>query len=325
MEAPASPSPASPGAPRPRRVICLAGPTGAGKTALALRLAGELGGEIVNADSRQAYRDFPIITAQPTPGEREQAPHHLYGYLETQERGDTADWARRALAVIGNLEERGKLPILVGGTGFYFQTLLRGIADIPVVPADIHEAMTARARAQGAPALHAELSRIDPVYAAKIHPNDTQRAVRALEVHAATGRPISWWHENAACAPSCRGPLLVADTPLARLEGPLARRIDTMLDMGALDEGRRALERCPDENAPGWSGIGCREVLGHLLGRLSLEAMKEAWYRNTRAYAKRQVTWFRGRAEARWIDVTRPDDVLALCRELLAAGDGDEG
>lgn len=308
-------------APLPR-VVCLAGPTGAGKTALALHLAAELGGEVVNADSRQTYRDFPVITAQPTPAERGHCPHHLYGYLATDEKGDTADWARRACAVMADVRGRGKIPLLVGGTGFYFQTLLRGIADIPPVPEDIHLGLLGRARAQGPQALHAELAREDPGYAAKIHPNDRQRIVRALEVLAATGHTFTWWHRHAPCTPLCAGPLFVVDTPLAGLEPRLARRIEAMLAAGALEEGRRALERCPDETAPGWSGIGCREVLDHLQGRIGAAEMKERWLHNTRAYAKRQITWFRGRREAVWIDAGKPDLVLALCRQWL---DGTNG
>ena len=125
-------------------VLCLAGPTGAGKTALALRLAQELGCEVVNADSRQVYRDFPLVTAQPSPEERAVCPHHLYGFLATQETVDSAAWARLALERIQDIRARGLAPLLVGGTGFYFQTLLRGIADIPQVPADIHQAVLAR-------------------------------------------------------------------------------------------------------------------------------------------------------------------------------------
>ena len=188
-------------------VICLAGPTGAGKTALALTLCEELGGEVVNADSRQVYRDFPIITAQPSPEEQSRAPHHLYGYLGTRERTDTADWAARAVAEIRAIRERGHVPLLVGGTGFYFQTILHGIANIPPVPEELHSRILARMEREGAPALHRELEKTDPDYAAKIHPNDRQRTARALEVAEATGHTFTWWHRNAAGSAPCRGPL----------------------------------------------------------------------------------------------------------------------
>ena len=193
-------------------VICLAGPTGAGKTALALTLCEKLGGEVVNADSRQIYRDFPIITAQPSPEEQSRAPHHLYGYLGIQEHTDTADWAARAVSKIRAIRERGHVPLLVGGTGFYFQTILHGIADIPPVPEEIHSRILARMEREGAPALHRELEKIDPDYAAKIHPNDRQRTARALEVSEATGHTFTWWHRNAAGSAPCRGPLLVVST-----------------------------------------------------------------------------------------------------------------
>lgn len=303
-------------------VICLAGPTGAGKTALALTLCEELGGEVVNADSRQVYRDFPIITAQPSPEEQSRAPHHLYGYLGTRERTDTADWAARAVAEIRAIRERGHVPLLVGGTGFYFQTILHGIANIPPVPEEVHNRILARMEREGAPALHRELEKTDPDYAAKIHPNDRQRTARALEVSEATGHTFTWWHRNAAGSAPCRGPLLVVNTPLAKLEPGLAARIDIMLRNGALDEGRRAMRECCDTGAPGWTGIGCREVLAYLTGRIDEETMKSLWFHNTRAYAKRQITWFRGRKETVWISPSDPEDVLARCRAFLSGTAG---
>ncbi|MBQ1845037.1 MAG: tRNA (adenosine(37)-N6)-dimethylallyltransferase MiaA [Desulfovibrio sp.] len=300
-------------------VLCLAGPTGAGKTALALRLAQELGCEVVNADSRQVYRDFPLVTAQPSPEERAVCPHHLYGFLRTEETVDAAAWARLALAQIQDIRARGLTPLLVGGTGFYFQTLLRGIASIPQVPASIHDAVLARMEATGPEALHRELAKADPAYAARIHPRDRQRTARALEVLEATGRPFSWWHANAEGAPLCRGPLLVAQTALGELEPRLMARIEAMLAAGALEEGKAAMAACSDGQAPGWTGIGCREIYGFLTGRMGLAEMKAAWFRATRQYAKRQITWFRGRSESVWIDLARPDETATLARRLLEA------
>ena len=298
-------------------VLCLAGPTGAGKTALALRMACELGCEVVNADSRQVYRDFPIVTAQPSPEERAVCPHHLYGFLGTGDAVDAAAWARLAMDKIGDIRARGLTPLLVGGTGFYFQTLLRGIAEIPPVPAAVHEAVLARLAREGSETLHRELAKADPGYATRIHPRDRQRTARALEVLEATGKPFSWWHASAAAAPLCRGPLLAAQTTLAELEPRLMVRIEAMIEAGALEEGRAALAACPDESAPGWTGIGCRDVLNHLKGRTSLEEMKECWFRRTRQYAKRQITWFRGRRESVWIDLSRPDEAVSLAARLL--------
>lgn len=282
----------------PLPVICLAGPTGCGKTAAAIELAHALDAEIVNADSRQVYADFPCITAQPSAEERAACPHHLYGFLPTEARISAGRWAEMAAETVRRLHDDGKRALLVGGTGLYFQTLLRGIADIPPVAPEISARWTQRLAEEGPERLHAELGRLDPAYAARIHPHDRQRIVRALEVQDATGKPFSWWHEHAMSDPLCAGPLFYLAPTLDWLEPRLARRIDQMLAEGALEEARAARRRNDDPAAPGWSGIGCAEVLAHLRGELSLEDCRTLWLRHTRAYAKRQLTWFRGRPEA---------------------------
>lgn len=293
----------------PLPVICLAGPTGSGKTAAALALADALNGEVINADSRQVYADFPCITAQPTQEERAHCPHHLYGFLPTAQKISAGRWADQAAALARQILDKGKTPLLIGGTGLYFNTLLHGTAQIPPVEAALTQALTARIEAQGPAHLHAHLTLVDPEYAARIHPNDRQRIVRALEVLEATGRPFTWWHKNAMSAPLCTGPLLVLDAPLTWLEPRLARRLDMMLQNGALEEARAALEICDDDAAPGWSGIGCAEALAFLRGRLNFDECRSLWLRNTRAYAKRQLTWFRARSEAVWLP---PEDVRGV-------------
>ena len=186
-------------------------------------------------------------------------------------------------------------PLLVGGTGLYFQTLLRGIADIPPVAPEISARWTQRLAEEGPERLHAELGRLDPAYAARIHPHDRQRIVRALEVQDATGKPFSWWHEHAMSAPLCAGPPVLSG-PHAGLAGA-APRPPHRPDAGRGRAGRgpappAAATTTPA--APGWSGIGCAEVLAHLRGELSLADCRALWLRHTRAYAKRQLTWFRG-------------------------------
>ncbi len=282
----------------PLPVICLAGPTGSGKTATALAIADALHGEVVNADSRQVYADFPCITAQPTSQEQAHCPHHLYGFLPCRQKISAGRWADAACDTVRNILARGKTPVLVGGTGLYFHALLHGMAAIPPIAPTVTAKLTARLEEEGAPQLHAELAHVDPAYAARIHPNDRQRIVRALEVFSATGRPLSWWHHNAAAKPMCTGPLLMLDAALQWLEPRLAHRLDHMLASGAMDEARNALKHCDDPNAPGWSGIGCAEALAYLTGHLSLDNCRRQWLHNTRAYAKRQITWFHARPEA---------------------------
>lgn len=301
----------------PLPVVCLAGPTGAGKTGLALELADRLGCEIVNADSRQVYADFPIITAQPSCGQMAQTPHHLYGFLPLDAKFSAGEWLRRVAPLCRAIIGRGKVPLLVGGTGFYFNSLLSGFAAIPQIPPEIASALQKRAQSQGLDSLYAELAGIDPLYAAKIHPHDTQRILRSLEVYHATGRNFSWWHAHKMQQPAAVGPLLVVSATLERLTPALERRIGIMLAEGALAEARAALAKCADADAPGWSGIGCAELYALLQGQLELEECRRLWLANTRAYAKRQLTWFRGRKNAVWIE---PDNIGAIMEILNGAG-----
>lgn len=301
---------------QPIPVFCLAGPTGCGKTEAALALADALNGEVVNADSRQVYADFPLITAQPSPDERAHCPHHLYGFLATEHKISAGRWADMAVAAARDIHARGKLPLLVGGTGLYFQSLLHGIAEIPPIDAALSARLLERLEKEGSAALHAVLARHDPDYAARIHPNDRQRIVRALEVWEGTGKTFSWWHTHAMPEPLCAGPLACFMPALDALTPRLSRRIDLMLAAGAIEEARTALRHCDAPDAPGWSGIGCAELFAHLSGRLSLEECKALWLKNTRAYAKRQLTWFRARPDA---VACRPGDVdalLALARKV---------
>lgn len=299
-----------------KKIICIAGPTGAGKSAIAARLGAVLGGEVLNADSRQVYADFPIITAQPGGEERALCPHHLYGFLPTEKKMSAGQYARRAEELIKELLVQGKTPIVVGGTGLYFRSLLKGIADIPQVGKVIHQKWQNRAAAEGSPALHRELAAIDMAYAAKIHPNDKQRVTRALEVFEATGRTFSWWHQRSPLTGSFDYLYLGIGMPLQQLEPVLGRRIEMMVEAGAVDEARAALRKCPNPKAPGWSGIGCAELYRHLAGKLDLDDATALWRRNTRAYAKRQLTWFRAEPEIRWFT---PHDYHAVLETVQAA------
>lgn len=295
----------------PLPVICLAGPTGAGKTAMALVLAEELGCEIINADSRQTYADFPIVTAQPEKAEIAKAPHHLYAFLKTEEKLDAAAWAKLTFKKAEEIYSRNKIPLLVGGSGFYFQALLTSLADIPAIPQEISSHYARQIQSLGSTRLYEELKKIDPVFAAKIHPNDKQRIQRGLEVYSGTGQALSDWHKRRAPEALCSGPLFMIDSSISDLEPVLKNRIEKMENMGALEEVKRAWENCPDYSAPGWSGIGCRECLDYLIGRLDGVQWKKEWFANTRAYAKRQLTWFRGRKYAISI---KPGDYRAILK-----------
>lgn len=294
-------------------VICLAGPTGSGKTGFAIALAKRLGCEIINADSRQVYAGFPIITAQPGKEELAACPHHLYGFLATGEKLSAGQWAQLAAAKCREIAARGKIPLLVGGTGFYFAALLEGLAEIPPVPPEIAYALAERMQATGPREMHAALANIDPVYAARIHPGDRQRILRALEVWQATGKPFSWWHEHAQRRPMASGPLFSFNVSLAWLEPRLAARIGQMVSAGALAEAAAA--QAAQAQGPGWSGIGCRELVDYLAGAIDWQECLRRWLANTRAYAKRQLTWFRSRKNVIWIS---PGDQARVCATLAA-------
>jgi tRNA dimethylallyltransferase len=175
-------------------VILIAGPTASGKSALAMRLAERLGGTVVNADSMQVYRDLRIITARPSPEEEERVPHRLYGQVDAAVNYSVGQWCRDAGAAMAEIAAQGGVAILVGGTGLYFKALMSGLAAVPPVPADMRERVRSRVASEGAPALHAELMRLDPATARRITVNDRSRISRALEVVLATGRPLSDWH-----------------------------------------------------------------------------------------------------------------------------------
>ena len=297
------------------RVVCLAGPTVSGKSAAALYLAAELGGEVINADSRQVYADFPIITAQPDLAERRLCPHHLYGFLGITDQINAGRWARLAAAKIAECAARGSLPLLVGGTGLYIRAITRGMADIPPVDPAVAQRLEEEYAEQGPEALHARLAGLDPSYAARTHARNRRRVLRALGVWECTGRPFSWWHGQGRERPLCRALLLVVRAELGELAVRLERRVNTMLEAGALEEARLALASCADPKAPGWSGIGCAELYRHLVGELSLEQTRALWIGNTRAYAKRQLTWFRGQQDAVW---TEPADFAGMVMKARA-------
>lgn len=300
------------------RLVTLVGPTGAGKSALALRIAGDFGMGVVNADSRQIYTAFPVITAQPSAEQKAACPHLLYGFLPTREALSAGAWAELALSGMRDLEDQGRIPLLVGGTGLYIRALVDGMVAIPKIPAGIARGVADECARFGSEKLHERLLLVDPEYAARIHPRDRQRVVRALEVFEATGKAFSWWHTQTP-------PPLDADIlhigvklPLEELTPFLAARIDHMLQAGAIEEARAAFAQCP-EDAPGWSGIGCRELRGWLRGEHTLAEARDLWIKNTRAYAKRQLTWFNADARIHWFAPSAGSDVSDLVSRWLRA------
>ncbi len=271
------------------RALLILGPTASGKSALALALAEKLGGEIVNADSMQVYRDLRVLTARPTPEEEARAPHHLYGYVDAAERFSTGRWLADALAAIADIRARGKTPIVVGGTGLYFKALTQGLA--PASPADeeTRARLMAELKEQGAPALHARLETLDPDAAARIQPADAPRILRALEV-AESGVTLSELH--AQTESSFTDWVGVALTPPREpLYASIEARFEMMLANGALDEARALAARGLDPLLPAMKAHGMPWLAAHFRGEMSLAAAADLGKRDTRRYAKRQFTW----------------------------------
>ncbi len=304
------------------RAVCILGPTGSGKTGAALALARELPVTVINDDSRQVYAAFPIVTAQPDAAEQAVCPHRLYGFLSTAEAMTAARFAELARIEIAEARAKGRVPVLVGGTGLYLRALEQGLADIPPVPDEIRTWVLGRMEREGPGALHADLAQADPATAARLHRNDTQRISRALEVFLGTGRPLSAWFAEQKQGQTGVELLKVGlSLTLRELEPGLEGRITAMLSAGAVDEVRRAWEQTPDRAAPGYSGIGCPEILAHLLDNLDLVDACGLWLRNTRAYAKRQLTWFAKEPGVRWV---RPEG-LARLPELVRSWEAGTG
>jgi tRNA dimethylallyltransferase len=275
--------------------VLIAGPTASGKTALALAVAERLGGVVVNTDSMQVYRDLNIITARPGRAEEARAPHLLYGHVDAAENYSVGRFLDDAAAALEEAQRLGRIAIFTGGTGLYFKALTAGLAAIPPVPAEIRSAVRTRLDEFGAPALHAELARRDPVTAARLRPADRPRIARAIEVLEATGRSITDWHGDGM--PPRLDPARVARIFLAPDRAALYRRIDArfdaMLAAGALAEVRALAARRLDPLLPAMKAHGVPWLIRHLAGDLTLAAAAEEAKKDTRHYAKRQFTWFR--------------------------------
>ncbi len=283
--------------------ILIAGPTASGKSVLALRLAERLGGALINANSMQVYRDLAILTARPRPEEEARAPHFLFGHVDGAVNYSVGRYLEEAAAALEHLRSEARLPIFVGGTGLYFKALTQGLSDIPSVPKFLRAELRARAERLTAVELHAELATHDPAMAAKLRPSDPQRILRALEVHAATGRSL------AAFQGAKRAPLLDVQSCVAIFVAPerallnarIDQRFDAMLEAGALKEVEALRARKLDPALPVIRALGMPHLLCHLEGEIDLEEAARLSKRDTRTYAKRQFTFARHQLrEFRW-------------------------
>ncbi len=298
--------------------VLIAGPTASGKSAAALLLAERTGGVVINADSMQVYREARILTARPGADEEARVPHKLYGHIGVDDSYSVARYL--ADAECAWREARGRPAIFVGGTGLYLGALTEGLADIPVVPADIRKRVQARRNAIGADAFFAELAARDPQTAVRLHASDTQRVLRAYEVHEATGRPLGDWHRVRPLPGLLAGLRLarfVISPPRAELHRRIDLRFDRMLEAGAMEEVAALAGLDPAQ--PAAKILGLRELWAVQAGTMSLTEARAAAQAATRQYAKRQLTWFRHRmADWTWVETASLSNFLTEIMSQLA-------
>lgn len=278
------------------RAVLIAGPTASGKSALALELAERCDGVVINADSMQVYRDLAIITARPTPEETAQADHRLYGTVDAAENFSVGRWLAAATEELASARGAGRLPIVIGGTGLYFKALTQGLSDIPPVSPEVRAEIRALGETLTPAELHARLSAVDPETAAGLRPSDPQRLLRALEVLEATGRPLAHWQRQGRSTPildpaECAAVFLSVDRQWLRRR--IDARFDTMMAAGAIEEVMRLAARNLDPALPAMRAHGVPGLVAHLNGDSTLEAAVERGKKDTKAYAKRQETFFR--------------------------------
>jgi tRNA dimethylallyltransferase len=277
------------------KAVLIAGPTASGKSALALLLAEQTGGIIINTDSMQVYRDLCVITARPTPEEEARVPHCLYGHVDASVNYSAGSYVTDAASVLAEARREGRRPIFIGGTGLYFKALTRGLSAVPPVPDEIRDAVRARLERDGVEALHAELARRDPEAGARLNPRDRTRVARAIEVIEATGRPLADWHREGQPPLLAEGgyqALFLApdrDTLYARIDA----RFDAMLTKGALEEVERLAARRLDPLLPAMKAHGVPALIRYLRGEITRDEAATIGKADTRHYAKRQFTWFR--------------------------------
>jgi tRNA dimethylallyltransferase len=301
-----------------KKIIAIVGPTGVGKSELAVFLGEKLNGEIINFDSLQFYKELNIGTAKPGEEERKRVPHHLYDLLELDEEFNAAKFVEIADNLIKEIWGRGKIPILVGGTGLYLRAFEYGLFPMEV-PKEIRETLRKRAN-QDLSSLYEELKRLDPEYAQKISPKDKVRITRALEVIYASGKPISYFHKENPFFGKKRYNLIKIGLILPRKElyEKINLRVIKMIEKGWIEEVKKLLEKGYSPELKTFKAIGYKYIIQYLQGKLSLEKAIELIQRDTRRYAKRQLTWFKKEPDIYWFNPDEKERILNFLKEKLA-------
>jgi tRNA dimethylallyltransferase len=301
-------------------ILVIAGSTATGKTAAAIEIARQLGGELVGADSVQVYRGFDIGSAKPSAAELRGVEHHLIDVFDPNQEVDAMAYAALGDAAIRDIVGRGRLPIVVGGTGLWIRALIRGLVDVPAVDQVIRKRLEDAAMKDGGAALHARLGEVDPISAKAIHPNDSLRIVRALEVYEQTGMPLGALRaEHALGQPRYRALLIVLEMEHEGHGAVIEDRARRMLEAGWVDEVRSLRERWGDQIRP-FGSVGYREVLEHIREDVPFEETVRRIRKSTRIYARRQRTWFRSEPGVSWrsesAELRKPSSLDRIAREL---------
>lgn len=293
-------------------IICIAGPTASGKSSWALEIAKSVGGEIINADALQVYADLQILSARPAVSEMENIPHHLFGHVAGDRRYSTGQWLRDVQPVLLNCLARDVVPILTGGTGLYFKALTTGIADIPPVSETAMDAAQAVLKRQGIAALRLKAECVDPVAAARVMGDDPQRLLRIVSVYNQSGRTLSEWQKDTRPViplQFCKSAVLLPERQ--PLYDRINARFEAMIENGGLDEAKAVFDKGYDKSLPMMKAIGLQQFFPYLRGEMTLTESIELAKRDTRRFAKRQFTWFRGHA-ADWEKITNNAQKVAF-------------
>lgn len=303
-------------------IICIAGPTASGKTALAVELAKELNGEVVSCDSMQVYKRMDIGTAKPTAEEMQGIPHHMLDVAQAWENFSVSRYCNQAAPIVDDIIAQGKTAIIAGGTGLYMDSLIRGNNFAPFPSTGVREALEARAEAEGIQPLLEELAQVDPESAGRLHPSDRKRIIRALEVYRETGITITEHNRRTREVPPKYRPVWLGldFSDRAALYRRIDRRVERMLEAGLLDEIRSLLESGIPETCTAMQAIGYKEFLPVLRGERGLCDAAAEVCQSSRRYAKRQLTWFRRNPDMHWIareEDGAPDEIIRQARQIL--------
>jgi tRNA dimethylallyltransferase len=287
-----------------KKVIIIVGPTAVGKTKLSLQIAQQVDCEIISADSRQVYKLMDIGTAKPNPSERQQAKHHFIDIKFPDEYYSAGMFGKEARQVINKLCDNGKLPLVVGGSGLYIRALVDGFFDEPIADAEVKRILKERVRQEGLQALYEQLNEVDPQLASQLHPNDTQRILRGLEVWQITGKPLSFFQQQPLDKADFESIFIGLTMERDRLYQKIEQRVEEMMMSGFAEEVVQLEEKGYSPELSSLQTVGYKEMFKYLKGQLSLEETVTLIKQKTRQYAKRQLTWFRSDKRICWFDVT---------------------